>query len=185
MAFANETELENFTGLAVATARADLLLDLASAAVVDVAGIAIAQDTSTDDLIDAHGGHELVLPEWPVTAVTSVTIIDDDNTEDVLRGPSDTDPEYRWSETGVLTRIGAWWPDRDRSVKITYTHGFATVPEGIKKATLLAASRGLSNPLGWESEAIGDWSGSRGERGGLSIELTAGEERMVLKALRP
>lgn len=181
--FATEAELENLTGQTIDTARATILLSLASAAVRDAAGITIDQATTTDQVLDGPGGTELVLPEWPVTAVASIVEIDTDGTETTLRGPADDSPEYRWSRSGVVVRYGTW-PCRPRSIKVTYTHGFSTVPDGIKRATLLAAARGLASPTGYASESIGDWSGSRSSEAGLALELTDREERLVHKALR-
>lgn len=180
---ATADELADLTGQTIDADRAAILLELASAAVRDVAGITIDAATSTDELLDGPGGCELILPEWPVRAVTQLVEIDADGTEDVLRGPDDTAPEYRWSRSGVVTRTGTW-PHRPRSVKVTYDHGFDVVPAGIKRATLLAAARGLSSPLGYTSESIGDWSGTRSADGGLPLELTEREARLVHAALR-
>lgn len=154
--YASKTDLDAFVGYTVDTSRATLLLDLASNGCDTAAasvGATIAQQDGDTRTLDGNGHPELLLPGWPVTAVDQVVEIDTDGTETTLRGPDDDSPEYRWSRTGELIRVGTTWPDRPRSVRATWTHGYADadVPITIKNVVLAVAGRMLINPQGLQN----------------------------------
>lgn len=166
MAYATETELENYVGHAVDSDRATLLLDLASASIDDAADRDLTEAAATETL-DGTGANELVLPRWPVTAVASV--VDDGDTLTF-------DDDYRWSRAGVLERTGSCWTSKKRGVVVTYTAGYSTIPTGVKLVTLQAVGRVLVNPQGLRYA----------EGAGLPVELplTKAEERQLKMALR-
>lgn len=137
MAFATEPELEAFVGHAVDSTRATLLLDGATAAIVgELGGNRVLQDDYTATL-DGTGSEQMTLPQWPVTAVASVVVDGDALT---------ADDDYRWSQAGILERAGGCWPDKLRSVVVTWSAGYHTVPDGIRRVCLQVAGRGLLNP---------------------------------------
>ena len=157
MAFATASDLaaylqQDFT--AEETATADLALNLATAYVRNVVGQSITQATST---ITLHVPDEpttfLQLPQRPATAVNAVTI-------------SGTTVNDYTVLPGTLYRANGWSTGRSFrgapvTVTVTYTHGYATVPDDIKAACLYVAAQIFANPTGVESVAIDDYRESR------------------------
>ncbi|OII60109.1 hypothetical protein BJP40_00675 [Streptomyces sp. CC53] len=174
MAYATAEHLRLFLrhGLAFTaeeTAQAELLIELAEGAIDDELGQSLELSTDTvtldgptrgDRWPDAPGtgSRRLLLPRWPVTAVTSVTILGDDAADEVLEHGADHD--YTWSESGILTRVGGWWPTGDQRIQVVYTAGHATIPKGVKRATLRLAAAAWGNPELLSSETLGDHSRS-------------------------
>ena len=151
------------------TATADLLISLAEGEVEDVTGqsLELATDTVILDAPTRHGSepiapgtgsHRLVLPRWPDSAVTSVTILKDTEADEELEYGADHD--YTWSASGILTRVGGWWPTWDRSVQVVYTAGHNPYPAGAKRIVLRMAAAAWGNPLVLASESLGDHSRS-------------------------
>lgn len=136
--------------------------------------------TSTRVPVTIHGErYTVLLPQRPVTAVTSVTV----NGTAYVAGA-----DYTWD--GVNARlwlrylagsstsfIDEWW------AVVTYTAGYATVPDAVKGVALSVAGRAYDNPRGIRSEAIDDYSATRaGADDDLAgVTLTAAE----MAALRP
>ncbi|MFJ2002176.1 hypothetical protein [Streptomyces chartreusis] len=153
------------------TAMAELLLELAEGEIDDVTGQSLTRSTDTVILdsptrqrndhwptAPGTGSHTLVLPRWPVTAVESVTILNDAEPDEVLEFGKDHD--YTWSAAGTLTRVNGWWPTTDRSVEVVYTAGYDPVPNGAKRIELRMAAAAWGNPLLLASESLGDHSRS-------------------------
>lgn len=92
----------------------------------------VVDDTVT---LDPEGSTVLLLPELPVTAVTSLTI----------NGVA-VDVAGLWSEKGIIRRSAAF-PRTFRSVQVTYTHGYDPIPEDVAEAVVdYVITRGLSTP---------------------------------------
>lgn len=101
------------------------------------------------------------LPRRPVSDVDTVKYVNLDGTVGAaLTG---------WSFDGIDTvdmvedrqqlNLPEWWRDEhDRTVEVTYTHGFGTVPDDIKAVCARLAHRAYSNPQGLQSETIGQYS---------------------------
>lgn len=165
MAYATPAELQTLMGrdddpfTSGETARAVLLLDLATGAIDGELGLAelgesLELGVSTAE-VDGTGTHLLLLPRWPVTAVESVAVIDD------LDEPADAlteDTDYRWSRHGQLRRLRRCWPRIERAVEVVYTAGWDPIPNDVKGMCLRLASAGWDNIAGLESERLGDWS---------------------------
>jgi hypothetical protein len=128
-------------------------LEAACEAIEDEAG---QPPASSDDtvILDATGGDELLLPRGFVTAVASVTLLEDN---EVLTYGFDAD--YTWSSTGILKRLDDCWPCGQRTVEAVYTAGLATVPMSLKKIAWRLVGTEEENPTGLVSETIADWSG--------------------------
>lgn len=168
MAYATADELRLFmrhpaAWTAEETQQAELLLDLATGAIDDETGQSLESSIDTE-LLDGpgvhHGAHRidtgttrLILPRWPVTALSSVTLTRE---SEVLTEGEEED--YLWSRTGVVTRIGAWWPTHARAIEVEYTAGYATIPAGVKRIALRLAAAGWGNPTLLKSESIADYS---------------------------
>lgn len=168
------------------TATAELLLDLAAGVIEEETGQALelSEDTvildgPTKDDSRYHGhtaSRHLLLPRWPVTAVASVTLTDDDGDGQVLEFGKDRD--YTWSRDGILHRRGTEWPTHDRAVQVVYTAGYAPVPAGVKRLALRLAAGAWSNPERLTSESLGDHS-KAWAADALGMELTPADRKTL------
>jgi hypothetical protein len=101
-------------------------------------------------VLDGLGRESLLLPVWPTVAVAEVLL-------DGVLLVEGTD--YDWSEAGILRRLGcARWPDRLRCLQVTYSHGWADIPEDIQEVVLERAEAGFTIPVGVQSKAVGGQS---------------------------
>ena len=100
----------------------------------------------------------LFLPELPVVSVASV--VEDDEALDV-------DDDYQLANHGQLVRVGRRWPVGVQIVTVTYTHGYATIPDDIAAVCARAAARRFQAGLkaadsdgvpGITAKALGDFS---------------------------
>lgn len=98
--------------------------------------------------LDGDGSSVLLLPQVPVTAVTSV-VVDDGSTSTTLAAA-----DYQWFGNGVLRRSGKW-PARPRSVTVTYDHGYDPIPDDVQEAVAKRAARGLDERVGVASAQLG------------------------------
>lgn len=144
--FATVAELRDYLqNPDLTTNEAALALDIASGAIRDHVGWSITAETGVDLTLDSYGERRLFLPTMRLTAVTSVT---EDGTELTV------DDDFAWSQTGVLRRISAYWPRKERSVQVVFTHGWSIVPDSIKGVALSAAGRVVANPEGLRSYSL-------------------------------
>ncbi len=189
-AFATEAELEAYAGTSVATDRATLLLDAATAAIQAYCRQSFTQDTTTA-VFPGTFGSSLVLPERPVTAITLVKIGDTTLTVDTDYVWDGAHTLYRGTKVdGVLSvngpdyLIDGWgdWGGPGAQVTVTYTHGHATIPGAIKGVCLALAARTLGSPDGVNSESVGSYSVSYSRTGGAVSLLS--EERELLNRYR-
>ncbi|WP_433406875.1 hypothetical protein [Streptomyces sp. CA-146814] len=168
------------------TATAELLIELAQGVIDEETGQALelSEDTVTLDgptrddsrYQGQTASRHLILPRWPVTAVASVTLTDDEGDgEDLTFGK---DADYTWSRDGTLHRRGGDWPTHDRAITVTYTAGYAPVPAGVKRLCLRLAAGGWSNFERLTSESLGDHS-KAWAADALGIELTPTDEKKL------
>jgi len=143
------------------------------------------ESTSYVRYLDGPGGRVLTLDVLPVTAVTSIY----------------DDIEWTWGSDALVAAAdygsGAWegavgsvllietsthgaWSKARRSIKATFTAGFATVPAPVKRACVLAVRHhwNLQRTMGYTSV---------GAEGGLSVGLVdpASLPRETLMLLAP
>lgn len=165
----------------VPQARAELLLKLASGEARAYTGNLF--DRVADDVVrlNGTGSRVLLLPEAPVSAVTAVVENPDAATPTTLAAPTATSPSWEWDEDGVIERIdGGVFARRRRFYSVTYTHGFAVVPDEVKGVVLQVAARAFLNPEGLKQETLGRYSYTlAGEAAGVGLY---GPERSVLDA---
>lgn len=124
-------------------------------------------------------GPIVVLPERPVTAITSVKDISDLDDEYTLE-----DDEWVLRSGGVLET-----PNFGGNLEVTYSHGFATVSDELKEVVCGIASRLSTIPsaasTGVQQESAGSESVTFGFDSYKAIaDLTAGE-KAVLDRLFP
>ncbi|MET4780813.1 hypothetical protein [Glaciihabitans sp. UYNi722] len=134
---------------------ASLMLDIASGMVRDF----LQQDISlvTDDVVelDPLPSGFAMLNEFPIVDVSLVESFDGTVWSTAVL------PAYSVSKrTGVIRSIigqGVTWPYGAATWRVTYTHGFETVPDSIIGVVLGVAARAYSSPASIESERIGGY----------------------------
>lgn len=144
----------------VDTATATLVIEACTAVVQAAAdGQRIVQVTNETASIVGTTGQYLRLPQWPVTAIASVTLDGVALTAGAAGSGSST---YRlvgdrlWRGCGWQTYCG-----EPSQVGFVYTHGYATGDQKLQLArgTVLSLGRGLlMNPSGVTSEKIDDYA---------------------------
>jgi hypothetical protein len=148
------------TGLATSTdldpfesGDADAAIAWASEVVRDYCGQSIEQVLADVEICDPRPDFTVQLRQGPVTAVTLVEVRIPGPDGALAWTPVDT---FEWLERGLVTVFGTMWPGRKGQVRVTYDHGFATVPESIKQVTLEIAAQKRANPLGLVYRNIGE-----------------------------
>lgn len=181
--------------------RAALLVELATAAVQQMAGgQRILQVTETITILGTADSW-LDLPQLPVTAVSSVI-------RDGITLTLTTDYKVfgnrLWSRSGWQNNIGlnlGWYPDYNwrpsygfdaylgpepGTVQVTYTHGYAAGAQELqlaRSAVITLASGVYDNPSGATSESIDDYT-VQYARASSAIEAAAAEAKYLQAAIR-
>jgi hypothetical protein len=124
-------------------------LDTASAFVEAYLGQTVELVEDDVETMDGSGTRVLLLPAYPVTEVASVEVDEEELTEG---------DDYAWSRTGELRKLTGTWPATLRSVVVTYSHGYATIPAAIVGVVASVAARLYDAPLSVKQESIGSYS---------------------------
>jgi hypothetical protein len=172
-------------------ARADALLDDASALIRAYTGqdFALAED---DEAVLRGPGGLVRLPQRPVTAVSSVVAIGGDGAPDItiIDWVFDGIDQIRvGAGTFVINLPEVWWDDDGYpgTYRVTYSHGYATVPGDVVAVVCGMVLRTLTAPTmagGVRSETIGSYSYQLDSAGlGLAVSLSQ-EDRKVLARYR-
>lgn len=164
--FALADELGDFLGRTLKpeqVPRADVLLQLASAAIQAEARQQLELVENEQAELRGNWSHKLWLPERPVTAVSGITIRHGSIfvNDWVLQENND----YRWDRLGLVRRVSyitgrllapvsGYWGGDMAVVDVTYSHGFEVIPDDLRGVCLQAAARAFSNPIGVEAEAV-------------------------------
>lgn len=131
------------------TTSAQLALDIATSVVVARTGQTFTAVTGDTVILDAHG-EDVFLPQRPVTAVTAVTTRERGSMVTTTR-TLNVDYEVRGDR---LRWVGVgYWP---YEVTVTYSHGYAAIPDDVKGATLAVAAEIFDNPEGLSRSALDD-----------------------------
>lgn len=190
MAFADTDALAAYLNVefsATTLAVAEQALDLATDAIRALASTDLDEVTETV-LLHGHasGSPTIILPDpYPITAVTLVELLDPDFT---TWRPLVYQQDWTWTETGILTRVMSAsdvvnvpivnWPSRPRSVRVTYQHGWATVPAPLIGVCLSIAARLFTNPTDLVDLNVDGFS-ERYRTNKDSADFTAAEERII------
>ncbi len=118
--FATAEELQEYTGVTASgdLARAQSILQMASDLIRGECGQMLSQQDEVDAVIAPTDSVTLVLPERPVTAVTTVKVLGVTVT-DYWLDPTNRAMLYRGSMTGT---VGMPWV---YGATVSYTHGYA------------------------------------------------------------
>lgn len=125
-------------------------LETASAVVEAYLSQTVELVSNDEIILDGTGTKVLLLPNYPVSAVASVEV----DEEALVEGE-----EFEWSHTGELRRLNGVWPTSLRSITVTYSHGYETIPQAIVGVVTAVAGRLLnSSSIGIRQESIGGYS---------------------------
>lgn len=125
--------------------------------------------------LDGLGQSAVLLPTAPVTAVDEVLL----DGEELTVGT-----DYSWSEDGFLRRLCGVWPDRLRCLQVTYSHGFALVPEEIQEVVIDQARLLYAVKAGVQTLQVGGITTTFGAQAsvGVSAQWSSVVERYRLNA---
>ena len=140
----------------------------ATAVIQAITGQTLCYVEDDEVCLDGSGSCVMLLPEVPVTDVSSVVV---DGVE-MTSG-------WGWSAAGLLEHRSANWPRKYRSVCVTYSHGYDPIPADLVAIATSIAGRFYDPDLmaGIQSESIGGYSYSK--KSGL-----AEDEHLVLQGYR-
>lgn len=113
--------------------------------------------TYTEELYDGSGGPELVLKNYPIITITEILV----DTEEVDERTDVGEEGYyiKNANNGILYNNAGWSRGRG-NIQITYTAGYATVPNDLKYACLAMAAyfRNMKGKDGIMSESLGSYA---------------------------
>ena len=160
--FATVQDIEAFLQIEITTPAqvlsAQRALTEASAAIRNYTRQYLEQVDDEVITLDSLGGSRLFLPELPVLEITKV--IEDGVT--LTQGV-----DYKLGQHGILHRTGQRWSTGIQNITITYSHGFADIPDDIVAICTRAASRAYQagvrsadsdGLMGVASKSLGDFS---------------------------
>lgn len=182
---------------------ASRLITQASAIVRDYTRQTITQVTNDVVTLPGNWSNTLLLPQRPVTSVSSVvingasapytqwTLIENS----LMLGTGSFQPDYGsmlwggptlWGPAGSNNgpqATGASWQGPQTQITVTYTHGFATVPAAITNIVAGMVALAVASPVGVNQEKIGGYqvSYTRSEGGSMSIQPS---DEKILKKYR-
>ena len=141
---------------------AQAAVDQASAVVEDYCKRSFAQ--VADDVLTLRWRPSVVLPNPPATEIASVEV-------------DGQAAAYEIDDSGRL------WPlVRGTEIVITYTHGYASIPDTVRLAALRLASRIFKNPVGRVSYNV-DNASYQGASD-VSPRVLTGDEMAILRRYR-
>ena len=178
MGFCTVADLVAFLQVAIDPGNAAALaaIDEATAAIRDYCHQWISLVEDDEVTLDVAGrATRLFLPELPVTEVSEVK---EEDADGVLQALTVTD-DFKLGPQGVLHRVNDYWYYGVQTVQVTYSHGYAVIPEMVKFVCVRAAARRFQAGLraaeadgisGVAAMSLGDYSVTYGseQSGGVS-----------------
>lgn len=131
--------------------------------------------TATDAWVDGTGTARVLLPHFPLTSISALSVYADrtDTSPEVLVENTDYVLNYG---SGVLDRIdGGTFDQGEQNVKATYVYGASTVPADIRLVALQVAARIYETGI-VKNEYVGGVSATYLEGAG---QLNADERRAL------
>jgi hypothetical protein len=107
--------------------RIEKLINACSSAIESYCERKFKEQTYTDEEYDGTCTKYILLKQYPVKSISSVSI------DDVLLDVS----EYKVKKpNGTLIRVNNVWPTGDINIKVTYSSGFITIPADLEQACM-------------------------------------------------
>lgn len=167
------------------TARAELLLTQATAKMKRYVGQDIEQAQTTIELRLKAGS--VYLPQRPVVSVDTVRFRNFTGTFTNAQAFifDGIDRVYGWDSSYILNLPEPWWDEGYQPVivEVTYTHGFAVVPEDLQAIAvgLAARSFALSGGGAYQQERVGEYEYRVNE---AFVGVFLPDEKIVMDAYR-
>lgn len=108
------------------------------------------------ELCDPHS-RMVFLRELPVTAVTKVEVYDVFSNTWKLADPTTYTVSLRRGtiKTNPIMPLGFYWPTDDETWRVTYNHGYTTIPDDLTGVCCSVSARIYNIPIGIDAERIG------------------------------
>lgn len=138
---------------------ATLYLEAASGLVTEYLEQQLTQTLADVVVLDPINGAYVFLPERPVTAVTLLEILDSTQSPPVwtTADPSTYEVSLRLGAIAGLPGCGVYWPSAPGTWRVTYDHGYETIPSSLVSVVLGVAARAYSSPASIEQERLGGY----------------------------
>jgi hypothetical protein len=174
-------DLNDFSQLALdpADSSAAFLLSVASGMIRRYLEQDITQVTGDVEYVDPVGGGYAFLKQLPVQSVSLVETSADGVTWATVPASNYT-VSRRLGIVYAKPYTGEQWPNTPESWRVTYSHGYATVPDELKGVACSIAARFYSTPAGIDMER----TGQRQVKYSLESAGFSGFESMVLASFR-
>jgi len=183
--FISQDDLESITGRTFTADEAAIVLDWACNAVRTAAEQTFNKVSGETIYLDGTDTDALVLPQLPVTKVSSVSVLSaPSNGTWTTAGSAD----WTLNGSGTLYAVdragtalfGACWPKGRQNVSVNYDHGYTTVPADVAGVALAFAHRlVMQGPSIFE--VVGDEQVRYGTNAG---DFTPGEQMILRKHMR-
>lgn len=172
---ANPSELAVWLGIADTDPKLTSALAAASRRFRGAVRHPVTLVSSDSITLDGNGTQSLLLPAAPVVSVESVEL---DGEALVLN------TDYEWSADGYLRCLSGYWPNRLRCIALTYTHGYAMIPEDIQEVVLDQARAIYAITPGVQQKTVGSQSVTFGAQAatGVTAQWSTTVERYRLNA---
>ena len=170
---------------------AALLVDMASATVRTYVKQTLTTVTGDAATLYGDGSTMLILPETPVTGVTSVTVggtgASGSGTDITAEAEWTADGQLRYVAVAATPHRGAWYYPWQPGVRVdvVYDHGYATVPADVKAVAIELAQSLAANSDGIIMERIGDYQVTWAQGGTFSLPGRMGLNRDQKERLDP
>lgn len=170
MGFCTIEDVENLLRIEIEADDASCLraIDEATAAIKNYCHQEIEQQEDDETVFDVFTSwrKRLFLPQLPVTSVASVV----EDGETLVEGD---DEDYQLGNHGILYRIDDYWEKGFQIVTVTYTHGYATLPDDVTAVCTRAAARAYQ--AGLRAAEVAGIPGVSGKTlGDFSVSFTSG-----------
>lgn len=184
--FASTTDLAHLLKRALTTdesVAADLALTLVTDAIKTETDQQIEHVTNDVVTLQGNWTNKLELPEWPVLGVSAVTV----NGAALAAGTWFLAAHTLWrGNLPIFNGPDDWggdlffssWLGPGQAIVVTYSHGFATIPDVIRAVCIRAALRLVGNPEGLKSETVGT------SRSDPDPDLLTDNEKQLLNRFR-
>lgn len=174
-------DLNDFSQLALdpGDTSAAFLLSVASGMIRRYLEQDITVTANDVEYADPINGAFVFLRQLPVSSVSLVEITTDGATWATV-APANYTLSRKLGVIAGKPGMGIHWPTDPESWRITYTHGYATVPDELKGVACSIAARFYSTPAGIDMER----TGQRQVKYSLEAAGFSGMEAMVLSAFR-
>ena len=179
---ATVADLNNFSQLALAPTdpSAAYLLKVASGMIRRYLEQDITQTLNDVELCDPLNGQMVLLKQLPVQSVSLVETSTDGGVTWTTVLPANYTVSKRTGVVAAKPFTGVDWGQDPESWRVTYSHGYATVPDEINGVCCSIASRFYATPVGIDMER----TGQRQVKYSLESAGFTGAEAMVLAAFR-